>query len=106
MSSSLPPLEFYKLETHFHDGYVTSPTASSSRRTNPALQNWHRQRKLGFGAAGVVWLECSDSGQLRAVKSIPRHHLPMTGFSQELLALITLADASTMYPAAFCDGSD
>lgn len=60
-------------------------------------------RLIGAGAFGSVWLEQEDkSGQLRAVKRLQRFSLGPTGFGQELLALITLADASTLEIPLYC----
>ncbi|KAL0631069.1 hypothetical protein Q9L58_010083 [Maublancomyces gigas] len=89
---SIPPANFdhYKLETSFHDGYVVSPTYEwkySQRRTH-SYKTWRRQRLLGSGTFGAVWLEREDTGQLRAIKILHRGLLPN---SQQLLALITLA---------------
>lgn len=58
-------------------------------------------KKIGSGAFGSVWLEKKRGGQLRAVKRLQRDS--MVGFSQELLALVTLTDVSPPGVFAFMD---
>lgn len=85
--AAIPKLDHYKLETEFYDGSVVNPTYEwefSTRRLKESLK-WKRERHLGTRAFGSVW----------AVKSLDREGLPRRGFSQDLLALITLADSSS-----------
>lgn len=91
--------DFYKLETKFCAGYVESPNYECDIRTGreKAVSKWKREKVIGVGMSGTVWLEKEDEGgQLRAVKCInqsPRQLLE-TSLSRELLALIKLANAS------------
>lgn len=88
-------LDKYKLETEFHDDYVTSPTYewNLSEKRQSGLLKWKREKVLGSGAFGTVWLEKEETdGRLRAVKILRQGDVVGTGFSQELLALITLMD--------------
>lgn len=92
MSTPIPNFDYYKLDTQFHDDYVSSPDYEweSSIRRQKGSSNWRREKIIGAGAFGSVWLEKNDGGQLRAVKSL--HQKGIT-FSRELLAFITLLDA-------------
>lgn len=88
-------LNKYKLETEFHDKYVVSPAYewNLSERRPSGFWKWKQEKILGSGAFGTVHLKKEQNeGQLRAVKIIRRHDVGGTGFTQELLALITLMD--------------
>lgn len=89
---STPNFDNYKLDTQFHGDYVTSPNYEweSSVRRQKGSSKWKRQREIGAGAFGSVWLEKNDGGQPRAVKSL---HQKGINFLRELLAFITLLDA-------------
>lgn len=104
MSVPISKLDHFKLETRFGDGFVVNTTIDwefSNKRTR--LSTCRRERPLGRGAFGSVWLEReTEGGQLRAVKIIQRNVVVAMGFTQELLALITLADAGVPYPRNFC----
>ncbi|KAK0717463.1 kinase-like domain-containing protein, partial [Lasiosphaeria miniovina] len=69
----------WKLQTRFCSGSVEHVRYSSqglgpNQRPQPTVEAWNRQRELGSGTFGTVWLEecLSDParGQLRAVKEI------------------------------------
>lgn len=89
-------LDNFKLETTFGDGFVVTKNYEwdLSTRRQTGVTTWTAERLIGTGAFGSVWLEKSDSGRLRAIKRMERHMVMQTGFSSELLALITLADVS------------
>lgn len=90
-------LENFKLETTFGDGYVEHTTYEWELSTRRPLETsrWNEVKTIGAGAFGSVALEKKEpGGQLRAVKRLQRSQLVRTGFSQELLALITLAEVS------------
>lgn len=91
MSTPISNFDHYKLETQFHDDYVSSPSYEweSSIRRQEGPSKWRREKEIGVGAFGSVWLEKSDRGQLRAVKSL---HQKGPAFLRELLAFITLLD--------------
>ena len=71
-----------KLDTRFHSDpeytlhvkYVSGSTAN--QRKVRKEEKWKRQRKLGQGGFGLVWLErCiqgDSEGEVRAVKEIPK----------------------------------
>lgn len=96
MTALVPKLDNYKLETEFCDGYVVHTTYEwelAARRPKESV--WKQIKKIGAGAFGGVWLEKErESGQLRAVKMLPRDSLPKASFTQELLALVKLKDVS------------
>ena len=80
----MPPIpdlvQISKLETHFdldsnctrHVRYETGTT--SRRRRIRKEEKWSREKGLGHGSSGVVWLErCiqgDHEGQVRAVKEV------------------------------------
>ncbi|KAH8737297.1 kinase-like domain-containing protein [Ilyonectria robusta] len=93
---SLPDLvRDSKLDTRFlpdgatqHTFYVTPPHASRRQRAR-VDEVWRRERKLGKGGYGDVWLERCDSGPstgtLRAVKEMLIK--PLMDYSRELEAM-------------------
>lgn len=105
MASHIPKLDHYKLETEFHDNYVVHTTYEwelSAKRPQESSA-WVGQKKIGSGGFGSVWLEKEkETGQLRAVKRLGRGTLESMNFSQELLALIRLKDASTPGVSIYC----
>lgn len=96
MSVPFSKLDKFKMETVFHDGYVVNTTIGWDLSTTKAvLTTWTRQKKLGSGGFGTVWLEKNEEGgQLRAVKKLQRVDVAQMAFTNELVALITLADVS------------
>lgn len=97
MSVPISKLDHFKMETKFGDGYVVNTTIGWDLSTKKnQFTKWTRRAKLGSGGFGSVWLEKSEEGgQLRAVKKLHRLDLAEMAFTNELVALITLADAST-----------
>lgn len=95
MATAISKLDHFKLETEFGNGYVVNAIYEweLSTRRPKGLARWRQEKLIGAGAFGSVWLEKEEhGGQLRAVKRLQKHLLIETGFSQELLALITLTD--------------
>lgn len=94
MAIPISKLDRFKLETEFKDGYVVHTTYDWEYSTKGPKKSstWEEVKQIGSGAFGSVWLEKSTGGQLRAVKRLQRDSL--VGFSQELLALVTLTDVS------------
>lgn len=100
MAVQISTLDRFKVETKFGDGYVVQTTYDwvfSERRVKETT-TWTEVEELGSGAFGSVWLEKTEGGQLRAVKKLRRDSLMRTGFSQELVALVTLADVRARAP--------
>lgn len=95
MAIPISSLDRFKVETEFEDGYVVNTTYDweySTRHLKESVK-WYEVKKLGAGSFGSVWLERAEGGQLRAVKRLQRESV--VGFSQELLALITLVNVSS-----------
>lgn len=86
----------YKLDTKFGDEYCEHtiiPKANWGPATGPQsqTQRWTRDKDLGSGAFGLVWLEKRDGGALRAVKQVPKSDI---WNKRELLALTELGEVS------------
>lgn len=95
MAIPISKLDRFKLETEFRDGYVVHTTYDWEYSTKgpQKLARWEEVKQIGSGAFGSVWLEKeTGGGGLRAVKRLQRDSL--AGFSQELLALVTLTNVS------------
>ena len=53
---------------------------------------WARERELGRGSFGVVWLEKGGNGEQRALKVIGKKYLPAEfDYRRELLAMAKLS---------------
>ena len=91
-----------KLETYFppgngietvHTYHESDPT--SQRRLVSRSEHWQRQRKIGGGGFGSVWLEkCTKGGknrniEVRAIKQIEisQHHSARIDYNRELEAI-------------------
>ena len=60
---------------------------------------WARERELGRGSFGVVWLEKGGNGEQRALKVIEKKYLPAEfDYRRELLAMAKL---SKVLPPSF-----
>lgn len=94
----------YKLQAEFrgdfvvHTTYIPSPTAVpyGAGVSERVTTRWRRERVIGAGGFGTVWLQKAEDGELRAVKIIPR---PQPGtksidFSRELDTLAKLRKVS------------
>lgn len=95
MAIPISSLERFKVETEFGDGFVvhTIYEWEYSARKLKGSTTWTEVKEIGAGAFGSVWLEKEETGgKLRAVKRLQRRSVAKTGFSQELLALITLTE--------------
>lgn len=88
-------LERYRLVTVFEGDTFLHTTYNSDlrsgRRKVEVKTRWGRETELGSGAFGVVWREKEEtSGELRAVKVVPRRLLNI----RELQALVEVQDVS------------
>ena len=56
------------------------------------VKTWHRDRELGRGGSGTVFLEKSGAGELRAVKEImkDKHTRTKINYERELMAMAIL----------------
>lgn len=89
-----PRLHRYKLNASFSGKTVTHITRKSNleakQRRIQVQTVWESEDQLGSGAFGVVWRQRADTGQVRAVKVIPRAQLNI----HEVETLIGLQDVS------------
>lgn len=94
MAVSISTLDRFKLETAFGDSEVVQTTYEWEFSKRRAMEStWKEVKLLGAGAFGSVWLEKkTEGGQLRAVKKLRRECLIRTGFSQEIIALVTVTE--------------
>lgn len=93
-----PKLDRFKLESSFGDGCVTQTTYKtdipSGQRRAPIQTTWTDKKSLGSGGFGVVILQQSDGGELRAVKKIYTGTGKMD-FSREVRVMIKVAYVCT-----------
>jgi hypothetical protein len=96
MDSVSDLVEHFKLDTYFladltqHTFYESDP--SKGRRKLRVDRKWRRDKKLGNGAFGVVWLEVEHNGEKRAVKEIKKSQMaPKFDYRKELLAMAKLS---------------
>lgn len=101
MASSMERFSRYKLRSVFHDNTVVHTTYKSDLRLGlrkvEVKATWTREKKLGSGAFGVVWLEKelggteSTGAEFRAVKIVSKEHLNV----REVDVLTELQDVKT-----------
>lgn len=94
MASMTAKLDLYKLDATFHGDTVVHTTGVVRGPRIAALETtWKRMGIIGAGGFGVVWREKEEqSGQLRAVKVIPRMGLNI----REVKALVEVQDVRTL----------
>jgi hypothetical protein len=69
-------IEDYKLNANFdHEaGYVVhtswEPDYARGMRKTKVEDRWRRGKEIGFGSFGTVFLETTENGQQRAIKTI------------------------------------
>ena len=67
---------YHRLDTKFFTGHVQHTTfhsdASQGRRRVKVVRKWYRDRELGRGSYGTVFLERPEGGECRAVKEIAK----------------------------------
>ena len=76
MTSPNLVLGYHKLDTKFFAGHVQHTTfhsdAAKGRRRVKEVKSWYRDREIGRGSFGTVFLERSERGEYRAVKEIAK----------------------------------
>lgn len=77
--------DLYKLNTEFSGNHRTH---TIFHKSGTRTEKWCREKIIGEGAFGAVWLEKEEGGALRAVKQMSKTDLSMN--SIELLVLTTL----------------
>lgn len=91
MVSKAMVVDKYKLDSVFYDDSVVHTTCLTEGQQIVLKTRWRRETRLGSGAFGTVWREREDrSGQVRAVKVIPRLQVNV----REVEALVALQDVS------------
>ena len=110
----MPPMsdlvKLHKLDTQFdsnytrHFRYVRSSGADRKRIWKE--ERWKRQRRVGRGGYGTVWLEeCiygDPKGQLRAVKEIAKHESGDFNRELEAIALFSQDEVGFTLDLALC----
>ena len=88
---------YHKLETKFFTGHVqhtiVRSDASQGRCRAKVVKKWYRDRELGRGSFGTVFLERSEKGEHRAVKEIAKdgNSAITIDYRRELMAMASLA---------------
>ncbi|KAK5050439.1 hypothetical protein LTR84_003720 [Exophiala bonariae] len=100
MTSDL--IEHFKLDAQVHDDHTVHIEPARGMRKAPIEQIWHREKSLGHGAFGEVWLEAQKHQgprTTRAVKLIQKSRMQQVNidYKRELLALAKLS----RYPELF-----
>ena len=86
-------IDYFQSHVRFTSSYTEHPhrvtDVSRGIRNAIHVQQWSRQKELGRGGFGIVYLESEKSGRLRAVKQVPKKTGPtMTmDYLREILAM-------------------
>lgn len=99
MEARAAKLERYKLPTGlseyaYSDNTVIHPAHSSDLlggEESGVETRWKRQKEVGVGGFGTVWLEKNEGGELRAVKCLPTRIFRID-FLREVDAMAELRD--------------
>ncbi len=86
-------VDHFKLETEFRPDYtleiVRTLHHDRGRRMVRAEKKWTKQRDLGHGSFGEVWLD--QQAATRAVKSVKKNRDTGVDYHKELLAMAKLS---------------
>jgi hypothetical protein len=99
MSSDL--IEHFKLDAQVHNDHTVHIEPARGMRRAKIEKKWYREKYLGHGAFGDVWLEAqrdADHVTKRAVKLIQKRRMQTVGidYRRELLALAKLSRVRTI----------
>jgi hypothetical protein len=99
MSSPDLVIGYHKLNTiFFSDHDVQHRTFHSDAflgvRQVEVVRSWYRERELGHGSFGIVFLQRSEKGEIRAVKEIAKHG--KINYNPELMAMAKLTKVRDM----------
>lgn len=100
MDPSLDLVDFFRLEADFLPGSTRHTTFKSDRahgkRKVKVVTIWSRNRDLGHGSYGKVWLETAEDGCERAVKGIAKEMCAreQIDYRRELAAMAKLSRVS------------
>ena len=90
-------VSYHKLDTKFFTGSVQHttfrPDAGQGRRRLKVVEKWYRDRELGRGGFGTVFLERPGKGECRAVKGIAKdkNSTVKIDYRRELMAMAIFA---------------
>lgn len=94
MTSTDLVVGYHKLDTEFFSGHVQHTTFRSDvlggRRRVRVVKKWYRDREIGRGSFGTVFLERSEEGENRAVKDIAKNKNINIDYKRELIAMAIL----------------
>ena len=102
MTSLDSAIGYHKLDTEFVNGIVRHTTfhsdASRGVRRVTVVTDWYRDRELGRGSFGTVFLEKSGRGEYRAVKDIAKNknRRIVIDYRRELMAMAILSKVRDM----------
>jgi len=102
-------LDDYKLDATWHQDpshvvHISFERDPRRRGRKVRVENkWYRQRELGVGSCGVVYLESTEDGRERAVKDIRKSlsERLKIDYRRELAAISTFSKAKVGHPLAF-----
>ena len=105
MASSEIVIGYHKLDTTFYTNHVQHITlrsdASQGKRRVKEVNSWYRDREIGRGSFGTVFLERSQKGEYRAVKVIAKdmNSTRRIDSRRELMAMAILAKVRGKAPS-------
>lgn len=76
--------------------HVEYPSAESLHRPRKVIRDWFRVKELGSGGNGMVFLERTKDGALRAVKQLQKSK-GVSNYLQELLAMTKLSKVGCLF---------
>lgn len=91
MDARASGLERHKLLTQATEYAYSEDTVVHITRNSEVGARWKREKEVGAGAFGTVYLEKDEVGELRAVKSLPKRMF-RADVLREVHALVELRD--------------
>ncbi|KAJ5521022.1 hypothetical protein N7463_001475 [Penicillium fimorum] len=96
----------FSLSNKYETVHIYHGPESSSQRPVEKVEHWQREKKIGGGGFGEVWLERCTKGekqghQVRAIKEITVHRQKY--YARELEAITKFSHPKACLPAAQCN---